>query len=229
MQFEDLKFILAVDYQDQKLGNKVSVLDVINKDKDTWLFSRTSRSGDKFESLIIKHYKVQELRRLAGLVIDREPQLIVSPSIENGMTAVFMGSMKKRGERKKIIEPVVGEATKGNTQIDYIVSMAYKRWYDRAVLDALQLYEVYSDIEAEAFNPPDAEVTPKLEDLDEAEVKVITPFVKSITDMKDSEMLKEFGKGLKVQLDTAKVSEKARAVLRSIFDKKKGELDAGIF
>lgn len=227
MQFEDLRFKLWLDYQDKKAGTIASVTDIIDRDKDTWLFSRKNqRTGQSFESLIIKHYKVQELRRIAGLVIDKEPQLVVSPSIENGMTAVFMGSMKMRGERRKIIEPVLGEACKSNTQIDYIVSMAYKRWYDRAVLDALQLYEVYSDIEAEVFEAPEKPKEPKLEDLDDTEIKVITPFVKSITEVKDLEMLKEFGKGLKPQLETAKVSEEARAVLRFMFDKRKGELES---
>lgn len=226
MIYENKKFKLVFDAYDKKRGEEISLSEIC-KEGDTWLFERSSKRGDKITQWLIKHYKVQEIRRLSGLVLWKEPQLIVVPSIDNGMTAVFTGAMRLPKDRHKV-DLVIGEANKANTQIDYVVSMAYKRWYDRAVLDALELYELYSDIEGIEENSQVSKI-PELTDLDDAEVKVITPFVQSINNTKDPAMLAELGKGLKAQLEAAKVSEKATQVLRGLFTRKQEGLNGKQF
>lgn len=237
MQLNNFKFKLALpsytQYDDKgkeiktfKKHDLVSLNEILVMDKDVWNFERkNNRTGETFSSLIIKHYKVQEIKRLAGLVIFKEPELIVSPSIENGMTAAFAGNMRLPGDRHKV-DLVIGEANKGNTQIDYIVSMAYKRWYDRAVLDALELFEMYSDIEADELRQESGQDTaPALSDLTPEEVKVITPFVQTINQMKDASMLNEYGDSLKVLVPESNASEKAKLVLRALYQRKLAELN----
>lgn len=241
MQLQNFKIKLALPsytlYDDKgkatktfNKGDLISLNEILVMDKDVWTFERkNSRTGEVFSSMIIKHYKVQEIKRLAGLCIYHEPQLIVSPSIENGMTATWQGNMRLPGDRRKV-DTVIGEANKANTQIDYVVSMAYKRWYDRAVLDCLELFEMYSDIEAEELKQEsNQDDTPQLSTLSPEEVKVITPFVQTINQMKDAGMLTEYGDSLKTLLQEANVSPKAVLVLRGLYQKKLAELNGKQF
>lgn len=230
MIFENYKFVLKMPAYGKATGSEISLAEIM-KEGDSWTFERkNNRTGEKFSSTIIKHYKVQEIRRLAGLKIVKEPTLIVSPTIENGMTAAFAGALQLPNKHNKP-DLVIGEANKANTQIDYIVSMAYKRWYDRAVLDCMEMYEAYSEIEAEAFDQDSVgeNDAPELTDLEDTEIKVISPFVQSMNSMKDVTMLVEYAKGLKPQLEAAKVSEKARKVLQGLYQRKLEELNGKQF
>lgn len=229
MLANDYKFTLRMPYQGKNRGDEVSLMEIAGEN-GTWTFERKNRrTGDAFSALVVKHYVVQIIRRLAGLKIVKEPTLIVSPTIENGMTAAFAGAMQLPNKHNKP-DLIIGEANKSNTQIDYIVSMAYKRWYDRAVLDCLEWNEAYSDIESEAFdeNQP-AERELQLTDLKDVEVKVIMPFVQAINDAKDATSLTLVGGSLKAQLEAAKASPEAVKVLRGIYDRRNKELNGKQF
>lgn len=223
MQLKDYKFKLSVDAYKKKKGQEISVSDIMSED-DTWLFERkNNKTNQTFTSVIIKHYKVQELKRLAGLQIAKEPELIVSPTIDNGMTAVWIGAMRLPYKRAKT-DTVVGESNKETSKIPYIVTIAHKRWYDRAVLDCLEMYEAYSDLETPEFDKEyESNDIPELTDLSDQEVKVIQPFVQSINDAKDSISLDLVVKSLKKQVKSSGASENSIKVLNSLYTRKKGE------
>lgn len=227
MQFANYKFALAYDAYKKKKGELISLAEIVTEN-DSWVMKRKSKDGSEFEATIIKHYKVQEIKRLAGLVIFKEPTLVVSPTIENGMTAVYEGSMRLPKDRKKV-DTVIGEANRATVKVDYIVSMAHKRWYDRAVLDCLELFEVYSDIEASQLEDPDKPQFTDLMDLKPEELEVIKPFMQTINATNDATMLEEYGKGLKEQLTAANASDKAIFVLRNLYQKKLAELNGNNF
>lgn len=240
MQLSNYKFKLALEsytkFDDKgktvktyKKGDQLTMADVLTPDKDCWEFSRTDKKGNTFSALIIKHYKVQEIRRLAGLVVYIEPELVVKPRIENGMTAVWQGAFRLPRDRRKV-DIVIGESNKSNTTIDYVVSMAHKRWYDRAVLDCLELYEAYSDIETDEFiTNQGKDDQPTLEDLSKEELEVIAPFVQNINKLSDPVMLTEYGESLKTMIGEVNASDKAVTVLRNLYKNKLQEVNGDKF
>ena len=172
----------------------------------------------------IKHYKVQELAKLAGVNVIRE-EILSLPTLDNRMHTMwkFEVDMELEGGNRS---PVVIEIGVG-TADDWAGSeyMARKRAFDRAVLDLLGLYDVYSDIEADQFGDQSDRPT-KLEDLPVKERNVLAEIIKRINQSKTVAEIDEVGKALKVELPTMDVSEQATGVIRSMWKAKKAKLES---
>jgi len=105
---------------------------------------------------IITHDGVRRLMLKAGITIEKvEP--IVMPINGNGSRIAFLASgMNAEGRRSF----AVGEADPSNLTPNTVAAryptiMAFKRAVDRLVLDLLELFDLYSDVEfSEPTSPP---------------------------------------------------------------------------
>lgn len=160
-----------------------------------WTMTRKDRrSGGQSSANIMYSWVVQLLADLAGVDYD-QPELIVTPTIQNAMTTVFMfrGTRKADDQSERVYQ--IGESNKDSSKIPYPVSIAYKRAHDRYVLDYLKMYDAYSEVEAEAFNKEASE--PELDDLTNKERAEIKPWVEKINGAEQKDGLEALGHEIK--------------------------------
>lgn len=250
--YQDKSFILKKDYVSKdgkvtkKAGSKVTIgwliaqetkkVPVLDKDGNQivesgkpktkldspiWTMSRFNTRAKEYSTVnIMYHWFVQLLADLAGIQVEK-PELIVQPRVDNSMTSVFLLTVKE-GER---VFYEVGEANSKSVAIEYPVSVAYKRAFDRVVLDTLRLYNAYSDVEAEEFRK-DADTTPTLGQLTPAQRKLIAPWVQEMNNCKTAEKLDEVGVKIKEWKSGLKeVDEQAIQVLQAMFRKTRESLN----
>lgn len=204
------------DYSKFKKGETVPLTKIL-KDNETW-----EAKGNP----IIKHGAVERIKDLVGLEVDMPLKCEVWPSLENNMSCIWVGNMRlpeqESGANKEI---VIGEANNKTTPIGYNVTVAQKRWYDRAVLQCLKLEGWYSSMESEQFEDADAKKA-TLSDLSGAEQKSVKEFVKRFAEAKDIEELKahKVQAAEQIKAGKMKLTDKAKSVLNSIFDTRKKEL-----
>ena len=112
------------------------------EEDDLWLHPQSGQQ-------ILSHTAVQKLAEEFSLKA-LKPELLISPSEENGGLLVLAVGVTEGEE----VTWEIGEASDVNTTSvsrQYKACIAWKRGFDRAVLLALGMYNVSSDIEAEDF------------------------------------------------------------------------------
>lgn len=152
--------MIDLQYVDRE-GNTVSMKDKFSS-SDFWTIKGRT---------IMKHMAIERLAYDAGVEVT-SVKMLVAPSDDNmqqhgicikvkhtqtGRTAVNVGEASRLNTGKYVKGKYVEE---GRIDCQYRLSMAYKRGYDRAVLDVLGLLEIYSDIESAEFQNQSADVTP---------------------------------------------------------------------
>ena len=227
MQINTVKVRLVKDIKiknkDLKKGSVVTVQDIIGED-GSWDIERKG----KVVATAIKHWAVQQLATVAGIkVVDNK--ILALPTLDNRMHTLWeytveLNVLDENGEptseTQQATEIGVGTAD-DNAGSEY---MARKRAFDRAILDVLGLYDVYSDIEADALE--DGASKPiKLEDLDMKERTALAGMINGINQSKTVADIMQVGEGIKNELATAELSENAIKVVRTMWQMKKAKLE----
>ena len=227
MQINTVKVRLVKDIKiknkDLKKGSVVTVQDIIGED-GSWDIERKG----KVVATAIKHWAVQQLATVAGIkVVDNK--ILALPTLDNRMHTLWeytveLNVLDENGEptseTQQATEIGVGTAD-DNAGSEY---MARKRAFDRAILDVLGLYDVYSDIEADALE--DGASKPiKLEDLDMKERTALAGMINGINQSKTVADIMQVGEGIKKELATAELSENAIKVVRTMWQMKKAKLE----
>lgn len=227
MQINDVKVRLVKDVKiknkELKKGAVVTVQDIIGED-GSWDIERKG----KVVATAIKHWAVQQLATVAGIkVVDNK--ILALPTLDNRMHTLWEYTVElsvlgengePTGETQKATEIGVGTAD-DNAGSEY---MARKRAFDRAILDVLGLYDVYSDIEADALEDG-ANKPVKLEDLDMKERTALASMINGINQAKTVADIMQVGEGIKKELATAELSENAIKVVRTMWQMKKAKLE----
>lgn len=226
-QINDVKVRLVKDIKiknkDLKKGSVVTVQDIIGED-GSWDIERKG----KVVATAIKHWAVQQLATVAGIkVVDNK--ILALPTLDNRMHTLWEYTVELNvldengeptGETQQATEIGVGTAD-DNAGSEY---MARKRAFDRAILDVLGLYDVYSDIEADALEDG-ANKPVKLEDLDMKERTALASMINGINQAKTVADIMVVGEGIKKELATAELSENAIKVVRTMWQMKKAKLE----
>lgn len=227
-QINDVKVRLVKDIKiknkDLKKGSVVTVQDIIGED-GSWDIERPK---GKVVATAIKHWAVQQLATVAGIkVVDNK--ILALPTLDNRMHTLWEYTVELNvldengeptGETQQATEIGVGTAD-DNAGSEY---MARKRAFDRAILDVLGLYDVYSDIEADALEDG-ANKPVKLEDLDMKERTALASMINGINQSKTVADIMIVGEGIKKELATAELSENAIKVVRTMWQMKKAKLE----
>ena len=110
-------------------------------DSDMWIHQQSGRR-------VITHAGIQKLGEIFKLQI-LEPKILIAPTEENGGLVAIQVAVK---EGDKITYEIHEASDQNTTSVSrsYKVRMAFKRAYDKAILSAIGLYDVSSDIEEES-------------------------------------------------------------------------------
>jgi hypothetical protein len=155
------KIRLVKDHGKFKRGDEVEIGSLIPKDG----MHEQKDKKNNVQYRTIKHQQVEKLAELAGLTEPKDAEFLVLPTIDNMMTCVVRRWLQAprwvevevkekvkwevEGKEDPIFE--IGESNNKTVHNGYFVYMAYKRAFDRVALNAMKLFDVYSDIEDESF------------------------------------------------------------------------------